>query len=84
MSHFRPLALAILAAALAPSAFAQDGASDSGKRFSVVGGYALSEPTRNPEIAGTRTSVDGDGAATLGLSYHVTDNVAIEAWGAAV
>lgn len=72
------LALASVAAAQTPA----DG-SAAGKRFSVTGGYALSEPTRNPRIAGERVQVDGDGAATLGLSYHVNENVAIEAWGAA-
>jgi outer membrane protein len=50
---------------------------------SVVGGYALAEPTRNPSIAGTRANVDGDGAATLGISYNINDNIAVEAWGAA-
>src|SRR3970040_1466584 len=52
----------------------------SGKRFAVVGGYALSEPTRNPAIAGTRSSLDGDGAATLSASYYINDNIAVEAW----
>jgi outer membrane protein len=86
MMHFRHLTLAVLATlAIAPSAFAQDASTEaaSGKRFAVVGGYALSEPTKNPEIAGARTNVDGDGAATLSASYYVTDNIAIEAWGAA-
>lgn len=57
--------------------------SASGKRFAVVGGYALSEPTRNPSIAGSRTQVDGDGVATLSASYYINDNIAVEAWGAA-
>ena len=87
MMHFRHLTLAVVATlAIAPAAFAQDGTTEhdaSGKRFAVVGGYALSEPTKNPEIAGTRTNVDGDGAATLSASYYVTDNIAVEAWGAA-
>lgn len=79
------LAFTTLALALSPSAFAQDvdTTSEARKRVTVVGGYALSEPTRNPAIAGTRTRVDGDGAATLGASYYVTDNIAVEAWGAA-
>lgn len=55
----------------------------SGKRFAVVGGYALAEPTRNPSIAGARSQVDGDGAATLSASYYINDNIAVEAWGAA-
>jgi len=86
MKHFRHLTLAIVATlAIAPSAFAQEitGPDTSGKRFAVVGGYALSEPTSNPLIDGTRTQVDGSGAATLSASYYITDNIAVEAWGAA-
>ena len=87
------LTLALLGAiAIAPAAaLAQDAGTStdtdsstaSGKRFAVVGGYALSEPTRNPSIAGTRSQVEGDGAATLSASYYINDNIAIEAWGAA-
>ncbi len=85
MMHFRHLTLAVVATlAIAPAAFAQDAGTDtSGKRFAVVGGYALAEPTSNPQIAGIRTNVDGDGAATLSASWYATDNIAIEAWGAA-
>jgi outer membrane protein len=93
MIRFRHLTLALLGTlAIAPAAaFAQDAyatqttSSTDGatKRFAVVGGYALSEPTSNPSIAGARTQVDGDGAATLSASYYVTDNIAVEAWGAA-
>ena len=87
--------LALAPAAVLAQAAAEDSTSTSpeadtastgtasGKRFAVVGGYSLSEPTRNPAIAGTRSSFDGDGAATLSASYHVTDNIALEAWGAA-
>ncbi|MHB8911260.1 MAG: OmpW/AlkL family protein [Lysobacter sp.] len=89
--HRRHLTLALLGAlAIAPAAaFAQDTTTSdasttaSGKRFAVVGGYALSEPTRNPSIAGARSQVDGDGAATLSASYYINDNIAVEAWGAA-
>lgn len=86
MKHFRHLTLAVLATlAVAPAAFAQEvtGPDTSGKRFAVVGGYALSEPTSNPSIAGTRTNVDGGTAATLSANWYITDNIAIEAWGAA-
>ncbi|MDI9237707.1 OmpW family outer membrane protein [Lysobacter sp. LF1] len=87
MMHFRHLTLAVVATlAIAPAAFAQDAGTTSsagGKRFAVVGGYALSEPTSNPQIAGTRTTFDGDGAATLSANYYVTDNIAVEAWGSA-
>lgn len=73
-----------VALAIAPAAFAQDSAGSadtaSGKRVSIVGGYAMSEPTRNPEIAGDRASLDGEGAPTLGVTYHITDNIGVEAW----
>ncbi|ALN89686.1 ompW family protein [Lysobacter gummosus] len=73
------------ALAFAPAAFAQDASTDSasGKRFAIVGGYALTQPTKNPQIAGTRTDLDGDGAPTLSASYFINDNIAIEAWGSA-
>lgn len=74
------LAPAALALAIAPAAFAQDGAAD--KRVSVVAGYSMVETTRNPEIAGTRTEFDGEGTPTLGVTWHVTDNWGVEAWAA--
>lgn len=85
MKHFRQLTLAVVATLAIAPAFAQEitGPDTSGKRFAVVGGYTLAEPTKNPLIAGERTTVDGDGAATLSANYYVTDNIAIEAWGAA-
>ncbi|GAB3752960.1 OmpW/AlkL family protein [Lysobacter olei] len=84
MNRYRTLTLALLGAlSIAPAAFAQDGTDTSGKRFAIVGGYALSEPTKDATIAGAEAKVDGDGAATLSASYYVTDNIAIEAWGAA-
>ena len=73
MNRFRTLTLALLGTlAIAPSAFAQDGTDTSGKRFAIVGGYALSEPTNDPTIGGTQAKVDGDGAATLSASYYIT------------
>lgn len=84
MNRYRTLTLALLGAlSIAPAAFAQDGTDTSGKRFAIVGGYALSEPTKDATIGGADAKVDGDGAATLSASYYVTDNIAIEAWGAA-
>jgi len=85
MKRFRQLTLAVVATLAIAPAFAQEitGPDTSGKRFAVVGGYTLAEPTKNPMIAGQRTNVDGDGAATLSANYYVTDNIAIEAWGAA-
>src|SRR5690606_42139334 len=56
MSRLSPIAgilvPAALAIAIAPAAFAQDNAAD--KRVSLVAGYSMVEPTRQPEIAGTR------------------------------
>ena len=85
MKHFRQLTLAVVATLAIAPAFAQEitGPDTSGKKFAVVGGYTLAEPTKNPMIAGERTNVDSDGAATLSANYYITDNIAIEAWGAA-
>ena len=85
MKHFRQLTLGVVATLAIAPAFAQEitGPDTSGKKFAVVGGYTLAEPTKNPMIAGERTNVDGDGAATLSANYYITDNIAIEAWGAA-
>lgn len=85
MKHFRQLTMAVVATLAIAPAFAQEitGPDTSGKKFAVVGGYTLAEPTKNPMIAGERTNVDGDGAATLSANYYITDNIAIEAWGAA-
>jgi outer membrane protein len=70
---------AALALAIVPSAaFAADAA---GKHVSVVAGYSMVEPTRNPEIAGARTEFAGEGTPTLGVTWHVTDNIGVEAWG---
>lgn len=75
------LTLALLGAmAVAPVAMAQD---SSNNRFAVVGGYALSEPTGDATIGGAEADLDGEGAATLSASWYATDNIAIEAWGAA-
>ena len=81
------LALATLAAvAAAPVAFAQDsfGQSDTaaGKRFSVVGGATLLQPN-NDTGRNDGIKVDGGPAPTLSASYHFTDNIAVELWGAA-
>lgn len=78
----RTLPLALLGAlALSPAAFAQD--TGTSKRFAVVGGVALSEPTGDAmTTTGTRAELDGDVAPTLGASWYVTENVAVEAWGA--
>lgn len=82
MTRKTPLALGatplLLAFALAPSAQAQDDID----RFAVVGSWHHLEPTSD---TGTLTGMDaetpGDGTATLGLSFFITDAIAIEAWG---
>lgn len=88
MIRFRHLTFALLGAmAITPAAFAQDAGSDytadSAKRFAVVGGFAVSEPTKDPTLSGARTEFDGGTAATLSASYYINDNFAVEAWGAA-
>lgn len=91
MSTFRTLSLATAAAlAFAPTAFAQDDASNvtasstatAGKRFAVVGGYAHMVPKSDPgSVLGSKADMDGGGAPTLSGSWYVNDNVAIELWG---
>jgi outer membrane protein len=83
MKHHLTLAL-LGVLAVAPSAFAQDndGSSASGKRFAVVGGVALNKPTGHVDIAGSRADLDGEATGTLGASWFVNDNIAVEAWGA--
>lgn len=78
------LSIALLGTlAASPLALAQQ-ADTAGKRFAIVGGVAHSEPTGDAATAtGTRVDLDGDVAPTLGASWYVNDNVAIEAWGAA-
>ena len=87
MLSFRTLSLtaAVALAIASPAAFAQQMGGDdtaAGKRVSVVGGYALSEPTRNPQIGDARVELEGEGTPTLGVTYHVNDNIGIEAWAA--
>ena len=82
MSPKKILIPATLALAIAPCAFAQDTTAAGGERVSVVAGYSMVEPTRNPVIAGQRTQFDGEGTPTLGVTYHITDNWGIEAWAA--
>jgi len=77
------LSAAIAASLLiAPSAFAQDGDTASGKRFSVVGSATILQPDSDP-LPGARIDADGDVAPTLSATYHVTDNIGVELWGAA-
>ena len=77
------LSLALLGTlAVSPIALAQQ-TDTSGKRFAVVGGIAHSEPTGDATTTGgARVGIDGDVAPTLGVSGYITDNVAVEAWGA--
>ena len=83
MLSLRTVGLSIALLSATPLAFAQDATGTaSGKHFSVVGGVAVTQPTRNPQIAGMRTDVDGEAAPTLGLSYNINDNWSVEAWGA--
>src|SRR5688572_4935807 len=99
MSRFRSrnfcnLSLAIAAALVfAPAAFAQDDTTNTsstttnttpGKRFAVVAGYAHMVPKSDPgTLLGAKSDIDGSGAPTLSGSWYVTDNIAVELWGAA-
>ena len=77
------LGIAVAAGFAAAPAFAQDATTTaSGKHFAIVGGYAHQEPTGNGDINGNEAEFDGSGAGTLGVSYYLNDNVAIEGWGA--
>ena len=76
------LSAAIAAWLIAPSAFAQDGDSASGKRFSVVGSATLLQLDSDPQ-PGARIDADGDVAPTLSATWHVNDHIGVELWGAA-
>lgn len=87
MLSIRTAALTLAIAAIAPVAFAQDAdtssTSSAGNRWSVVGGISQLQPTKNAWAGdGQRFKADGDWAPTLGLTYHITDNWGVEAWGA--
>ncbi|HLT43431.1 MAG TPA: OmpW family outer membrane protein [Luteimonas sp.] len=70
------LSAAVIALLAAPAAFAQDGDTASGKRFSVVGSATILDPDSDIDA-------DGDLAPTVSATYHVTDNIGVELWGAA-
>lgn len=77
--------IALAIASLAPVAQAQDAdaSTSSGKRVSIVGGVGLLEPTRNAWVGEEqRIKAHGDVAPTVGVTYHVNDNIGVEAWGA--
>lgn len=83
MKSLRTVALALAMALIAPLAFAQDADGGSGSRVSIVGGVSHLEPTRNAFSGDSqRIKADGDVAPTLGVTYHINDNIGVEAWGA--
>lgn len=85
MLSLRTAALAIAIASVAPVALAQDAdtSTASSKRVSVVGGVSMLEPTKNAWAGDTqRMKANGDVAPTLGVTYHINDNIGVEAWGA--
>ena len=93
---FQTLSLAIAAAfALsAPAAFAQDQdatpssmdttTTDTGaqKRISVVGSYNILKPKSDAFSDNPKRGLKGGSLPTAAVAYHVTDNIAVEAWGA--
>ena len=87
MPSLKTAGLALALAAAAPLAFAQDADSatstSSGKRVSIVGSATQLEPTKNAWVGDTqRVKADGSVAPTLGVTYHINDNIGVEAWGA--
>ena len=79
---FRTLSLAIAGAVAfaAPTAFAQDSTVDGHKRVSVAAGYNVVKP--KSDAFGDSRGLKGGSAASLSAAYHITDNIAIEAWAA--
>lgn len=83
MSYLRLAALATALVAATPLAFAQDAGASSGKRVSIVGSATQLEPTKNAFAGDSqRIKADGDVTPTLGVTYHINDNIGVEAWGA--
>ena len=76
------LGVALAGGMAAAPAFAQDATGASARHFAVVGGFAHQEPTGNGSIDGSEAEFDGSAAPTLGVSYYITDRIAIEGWGA--
>lgn len=85
MTFQKSLALAVAGAlSLSSVAIAQDGSNPQPGRFAVTVGGAHVDPKSNTgDLAGGafESSIDGGNAATLGLSYFFTDNLAVELWG---
>lgn len=82
MLSFRHLTLAAaVSLALSPAAFAQQSDTASGKRFSVVGGVTLLDPKDDTD-RNNGLEFDGGPAPTVSVSYHFTDNISAELWGA--
>ncbi len=86
---FQSLSLAIAAAfALsAPTAFAQDqdaSTTDTSahKRISVVGSYNILKPKSDAFGDNPNRGLKGGSLPTASVAYHITDNIAVEAWGA--
>lgn len=83
MTYFRPLTLALAATLACTSiAHAQDADAGDFKRFSVTAGVGIGKNTGSATVGGVRAHADNEAAATLGATYHVTDHIGIEAWGA--
>ncbi len=82
MLSFRHLTIAAaISLALSPAAFAQQSDTASGKRFSVVGGVTLLDP-KDDTARNNGLEADGGPAPTASVSYHFTDNISAELWGA--
>lgn len=81
------LAIAGAFALSAPAAFAQNADTSSTdtsaqKRVSVVAGYGVLKPKSDAFGDNPKRGVKGGSLPTAAVAYHVTDNIAVEAWGA--
>lgn len=89
------LAIATTLALSAPAAFAQDADASTTsmdtttttdtsaqKRISVVAGYGILKPKSDALSDNPKRGLKGGSLPTASVAYHVTDNIAVEAWGA--
>lgn len=79
------LAVALALSLAGAPALAQEApTAPASSRFNATVGYAHMVPKSDPgSIAGSRADLDGSGAPTLGGSWFVNDNLAVELWGSA-
>lgn len=52
------------------------------KRVSVVAGYGILKPKSDAITSDPNRGLKGGSLPTASVAYHITDNIAVEAWGA--